>query len=756
MISYIKGALGAVEDDVIVVETGGIGLAVHVPLSLLEELPALGEEVTVYTYFQVREDAMTLYGFLHRQDREMFKQLIGVNGIGPKGALGILSIMRPDDLRIAIVSGDAKAISKAPGIGAKTAEKIVSRFGASSLDVLENEPERLTEIPGITEKKAREMSESFRRQSGIRRLIEFLTAHRLPPELAVRLYRVYGELAQDALRDDPYLLTDPYFHADFSLVDAFALELDVAADDERRVEAGILFELSYNLSNGHTFIPLPKLCAATAALLNLETELIEEGITRLTEQERLVVDAIAGLQACYLPEFYEAETYITARLLQMAEKELPAPKNLDALVSQIEAEQGISYARLQREAIRKAATQQLLIVTGGPGTGKTTVMSGILSLFDSMKVKTQLAAPTGRAAKRLSEVTEREASTIHRLLEAQFDEATGLMSFFHDEDEPLKIDAMIVDETSMVDLQLMLSLLRALTPNCRLILVGDPDQLPSVGAGNVFSDLIRSGKIATVRLTEIFRQAQESLIVMNAHAVNRGELPDLSRKDKDFFFMRRRTAESLVQTVQELCATRLPKNMGIVPADIQVLSPTRKGDTGTRALNLALQAVLNPPATGKREKKHGDFSFREGDRVMQIRNNYDILWKNPNGLGAGTGIFNGDIGVIVQIDYEAELVTVDFDDKLAEYAFDLLGELEPAYAMTVHKSQGSEYRAVILSAFAGSPYLLTRSVLYTAITRARELLIVVGDEEVLAAMVGNDRRQKRYSGLKLRLEEGTA
>ena len=486
----------------------------------------------------------------------------------------------------------------------------------------------------------------------------------------------------------------------------------------------------------------------------METELIEEGITRLTEQERLVVDAIAGLQACYLPEFYEAETYITARLLQMAEKELPAPKNLDALVSQIEAEQGISYARLQREAIRKAATQQLLIVTGGPGTGKTTVMSGILSLFDSMKVKTQLAAPTGRAAKRLSEVTEREASTIHRLLEAQFDEATGLMSFFHDEDEPLKIDAMIVDETSMVDLQLMLSLLRALTPNCRLILVGDPDQLPSVGAGNVFSDLIRSGKIATVRLTEIFRQAQESLIVMNAHAVNRGELPDLSRKDKDFFFMRRRTAESLVQTVQELCATRLPKNMGIQPCDIQVLSPTRKGDTGTRALNLALQAVLNPPATGKREKKHGDFSFREGDRVMQIRNNYDILWKRCDGLGAGTGIFNGDIGTIARIDFEAELVTIDFDDRRAEYSFDMLSELEPAYAMTVHKSQGSEYRAVILSAFSGSQLLLTRSVLYTAITRARELFIIVGNEEVIAAMTRNDRQQRRYSGLKLRLEQG--
>ena len=642
------------------------------------------------------------------------------------------------------------------GIGAKTAEKIVSRFGASSLDVLENEPERLTEIPGITEKKAREMSESFRRQSGIRRLIEFLTAHRLPPELAVRLYRVYGELATDALRDDPYVLTDPYFHADFSLVDAFALELDVAADDERRVEAGILFELSYNLSNGHTFIPQPKLCAATAALLNLDTETIEAGLLRLTEQERLVVDTVAGLQACYLPEFYEAETYITSRLLQMAEKQFPEPSNLERLLTSIEQAQEIRYASLQREAIRRAATQQLLIVTGGPGTGKTTVMSGILALFDALKIKTQLAAPTGRASKRLSEVTGREASTIHRLLEAQFDEATGMMSFYHDEEEPLNIDAMIVDETSMVDLQLMMSLLRALKPGCRLILVGDPDQLPSVGAGNVFSDLIRSGKIAAVRLTEIFRQAQQSLIVMNAHAVNRGELPDLSRKDKDFFFMRRRSPEALVQTVQELCAVRLPKNMGIASCDIQVLSPTRKGETGTRALNLALQAVLNPPQTGKREKKHGEFSFREGDRVMQIRNNYDIMWKRSDGLGAGTGIFNGDIGTISRIDFEAELVSIDFDDRQAEYSFDMLSELEPAYAMTVHKSQGSEYRAVILSAFSGSQLLLTRSVLYTAITRARELFIIVGNEEVIAAMTRNDRQQRRYSGLKLRLEQGEA
>lgn len=640
------------------------------------------------------------------------------------------------------------------GIGAKTAEKIVALFGASSLDVIESEPEKLTQISGISLRKAQEISESFRRQAGIRRLIEFLTLHHLPAELAVRLYRVYGELAVDALRDDPYLLADAYFGADFSAVDAFALELDLEADDERRVEAGILFELSYNLTNGHTFIPMPKLCAATAALLNLDSETIEAGLGRLQEQGRLICDTVAGLSACYLPELYEAEVYVTQRILQMADERTSPPANLAAILDDISRAHIITYAELQLNAICAAASNRLLIVTGGPGTGKTTVMTGILDLFDAMKLKTQLAAPTGRAAKRLSEVTGREASTIHRLLEAQFDPETGAMAFFHDEDEPLKAEAMIVDEASMIDLQLMASLLRALKPGCRLILVGDPDQLPSVGAGNLFSDLIRSGVAQTVRLTQIFRQAQESLIVMNAHAVNAGQLPVLTVKNRDFFFMRRQTPESVVQTIQELCRRRLPENMGIPVSEIQVLSPSRKQPTGTKALNLALQAALNPPAEGKREKRFGDFSFREGDRVMQIRNNYDILWKKADGLGSGTGIFNGDIGKILSVDFAEEQLTVQFDDRIAQYGFDMLRELELAYAMTVHKSQGSEYRAVILSAFSGSSLLLTRSVLYTAITRARELFIIVGREEVIAAMTQNDRQQRRYSALKLRLAQG--
>ncbi|MCI8524499.1 MAG: ATP-dependent RecD-like DNA helicase [Oscillospiraceae bacterium] len=639
------------------------------------------------------------------------------------------------------------------GIGARTARRIVDVFGANTLDVIENDPQKLTAIQGISVKKAEAISESFRRQVGVRRLIEFLTLHHLPPELALRLYRAYGELAIDAVRDDPYLLTDSYFGVDFGAADALAIELGVDGADPRRVEAGVLFELAHNLGNGHTFLPQEKLLAAAAQLLGLEREETAAGLGRLLEQGRLVTDTLAGLTVCYLPEFYEAETYVTRRILEMAADAPDIPENLDELVARVEADKHLAYAPRQRDAIRTAASHQVVLITGGPGTGKTTTLDGILDLFDRLELSAQLAAPTGRAAKRLSELTGREAATIHRLLEAQFSPETGMMTFLHDEDDPLDTAAMVVDETSMVDLLLMQSLLRALPDGCRLILVGDPDQLPSVGAGNLFSDLLRSGAVETVRLTEIFRQAQESLIVMNAHAVNAGQFPELRAKDRDFFFLRRRSAAAVVETIQDLCRRRLPENMGIPASEIQVLSPGRQRETGTRSLNQALQAVLNPPDHGKRERAHGDFLFREGDRVMQIRNNYDILWKRVDAPGGGAGIFNGDIGVIQAIDPGAETVEVVFDDdRLAKYSFDMLSELEPAYAMTVHKSQGSEYRAVILALWPGSPLLLTRSVLYTAITRARQLLIVVGSEETVAAMTANDRRQRRYSGLKLRLQ----
>lgn len=638
------------------------------------------------------------------------------------------------------------------GIGPKTAEKIVSRFGENSLKILDSAPERLTEIDGISMKKALEMGASFRRQVGVRRLIEFLAAYHIPAEIAVRVYRVYGERSLELVHENPYLLAQPQFGASFAGTDALALELGVDGDDARRVEAGVIFELRHNLNNGHTFLPMDKLTAATAAMLELQEAPVRDAIDRLCELGEAETDEIAGLTAVYLPEYHEAETYITQRVMEMAQCEQTPLAHADALIERIEESRNLTYAALQKEAIRAAAEQKLLILTGGPGTGKTTTLAGILALFDRLQRETLLAAPTGRAAKRLSELTGCEASTIHRLLEAQVSPETGEMYFRHDEDEPLKCDALIVDEMSMVDVLLMHSLLRALPEDATLILVGDPDQLPSVGAGNLFSDLIRSGAVRTIALTEIFRQARESLIVMNAHAVNHGELPVLTAKDRDFFFMKRRSAESVVQTVAELCSTRLPKNMGIASSEIQVISPTRKGETGTANLNRVLQAALNPHDAAKKEKFCGEICFREGDRVMQIRNNYDILWKRADG-SVGTGIFNGDIGTIVQIDLREECIRIRFDDREAAYDADQLPELELAYAVTAHKSQGSEYRAVIFVPFAGAPMLLTRGVLYTAITRARELLILVGNEEVVAQMTANNRKNKRYSGLRFRLAE---
>ena len=639
------------------------------------------------------------------------------------------------------------------GLGAKTAEAIVNAFGRDALNVMELHPERLAELPGISARKAEEIGKAFRQQIGVRRLMEFLTAYELPPELAMRLYRIFGVGAEDELRANPYLLAEPYFGASFAVVDRFALELGLDGDDTRRVESGILFELTHNLHNGHTFLPRPKLVAATAELLSLEIALIDAAADRLVESGRMEQDTVAELQACYLPHIYEAETHISKRLVEMAACIDVPPSSIDRMISEIQRELGIEYAEEQIHAIRQAASNRVLVVTGGPGTGKTTTLGGILQLFDRLDLTTQLAAPTGRAAKRLSELTGRDATTIHRLLEVQFSEETGELVFAHDESEPLEIDALIIDETSMVDILLMESVLRALPEHCRLVLVGDPDQLPSVGPGNLFSDIIRSKRIETVRLTEIFRQARESLIVMNAHAVNHGEMPILSEKKRDFFFLRQTEPSRVVETIRDLCVRRLPQNMGIQPDEIQVLSPTRKYETGTGNLNQVLQAALNPPEIGRKEKTVGNFSFREGDRVMHIRNNYDILWKRVGGIGVGTGIFNGDVGRIVALDFAQETATIHFDDREAVYGFDMLNELEPAYAMTVHKSQGSEYRAVILAALQGSPYLLTRSILYTAITRAKELLIVVGDEQVVAFMTENNRKARRYSGLKLRLEQ---
>lgn len=637
------------------------------------------------------------------------------------------------------------------GIGAATARRMVEEFGEETLTVLEEYPERLTQIRGITRKKALAMGENFRLQMGMRRLLEFLGEHEVPLQLAMPLYRKYGDRALEIIRGNPYLLVDGELGVEFSTADKLALSMGMEGDDPQRIEAGLLFELAHNLDNGHAFLPRRKLLLATAQLIELEgeTEALEDALEALLERGEVIQETVANEEAVYLHDLYEAEQYVAFRLSEMARGEQVPPAGLDGLIDRIQAEQGIVYAPQQRQAVELAAASQVMLLTGGPGTGKTTSLRGVLALFDQLGLETALAAPTGRAAKRLGELCGMEAATIHRLLETQYDPRSGRLVFARDEDDPLRADAVIVDETSMVDILLMRGLLSALRPECRLILVGDPDQLPSVGPGNLFSDLIRSGVVPMVRLTEIFRQAAESAIVRNAHGVNRGELPDLRDNKHDFFFLRRKDPARAAETIVELVQTRLPNNMGIPPEQIQVLSPTRKRVTGTAALNRAIQEAVNPPAPDRPERRFGEYVFRQGDRVMQVRNNYDVIWKD--GLTTGMGVFNGDIGRIVEVDNRSELITVDFEGRLVEYTPDMLGELEPAYAITVHKAQGSEYRAVILSVSDGAPVLLTRGVLYTAITRARELLILVGDEDVVARMTANDRQQRRYSGLRWRL-----
>lgn len=654
---------------------------------------------------------------------------------------------------------DYLATGVVKGIGPKLAKKLVDRFGARTFEVLESEPEELAKMKGISLKKARAIQAEFLQRAGMRTLLEFLASHSMPPELGVKLWKQYGKGAIDIIRADPYVLVDEELGVRFGEADRMAASLGVKVDDPQRVEAGLYYVLTHNLDLGHVFLPEEKLMGAAAQLLSTEetpvgVSLLRQGLEALELRSHIQREDIAGVHAVYRGDLYDAEVEVAQRIGEMCQRELMPPANVEQIIDRIQREQGIEYAAQQREAVALAARVQVMLLTGGPGTGKTTSLRGILGLFDHLHLDTALAAPTGRAAKRLSELCGTEATTIHRLLEAGYDNETGKLAFTKNEDEPLEADAVIVDEMSMVDVPLMAALLGALKNECRLILVGDPDQLPSVGPGQLFDHLIRSGVVPMVRLTEIFRQAQQSSIVMNAHMVNQGEMPPLvNRSAKDFFFLRRMDGQAAVDTILDLCARRLPENMGIPIDQIQVLSPTRKYITGTANLNQSLQAVLNPPAPGKNERKFGSVTFREGDRVMQVRNNYDVMWREEGGRKGGMGIFNGDIGEIISIGDRGELLTVNFEGRIVEYTADLLPELELAYAMTVHKAQGSEYRAVVLAACSGAPMLLTRGVLYTAITRAKDLLIIVGRDEIIYKMVGNDRQARRYSGLRARLAE---
>ena len=636
------------------------------------------------------------------------------------------------------------------GVGPATARRIVDRFGAETLDILEREPERLALMKGITAKKAQEIAESFRRHLGLRRLMNFLAQYQLPPVLAMQLRQRYGDAALELVRENPYLLSGDGCGVEFSVTDEIAMSMGMAADSMERLQAAVTFELAHNENNGHVFLPRNKLVDATCRLLGCGEELVEQALDGLIDHRAVVQEHIANVEACYLRRLWEAEASACARLNLLLSAEVDESRQAQRTVTEIEREYGITYAPQQRQAVELAARQGVLILTGGPGTGKTTTVRGIVALFRKMGLEIVLAAPSGRAAMRMSELTGMEAQTIHRLLGMKWDEATHQVTFQKSEQEPLEADAVIVDEMSMVDLTLFSALLRSLRPGTRLVLVGDADQLPSVGAGNVFSDLIRSGRVETVFLREVFRQAEQSAIIRNAHAVNLGQPPQLTNDQGDFFFLCRRDAERTLSTVVELCKTRLPEKMGIPVDQIQVLTPTRKGPSGTVNLNRCLQEALNPRVPGKREIQWGERLFRTGDRIMQTRNDYDVVWGREDGT-IGTGIFNGDVGRIVEIDPSGEWLQLDFDGRSAAYSVEMLNEIDLAYAQTVHKAQGSEYRCVVLAAMPAAQTLMVRGVLYTALTRARELLIVVGDDAAIRAMAENDRQQRRYSGLRWRL-----
>lgn len=638
------------------------------------------------------------------------------------------------------------------GVGPATAALIVDRFGDKALDVLEMQPEKLAEIKGISSAKAKDISAGFKKQAGVRRLTEFLCSYGIQPIFALRMFKFYGNSAIEVVHENPYILSSSHIGASFAEADSLALALGLEGDSLNRVCAAVVFELVHNSGNGHCFIPRGKLTLATSQLIGVAQELAEDAVDKLAETGEIVCCTVAGLDACYLAPLYEAETYTAGRIKAMCKAKTERKVDITSIISRLEAANNIEYAPMQREAIALAAQNRMLVITGGPGTGKTTILKAVLALYDELELETYLAAPTGRAAKRMSELCGMEASTIHRMLGAKMSEDGETVVFGKDEEDKLACDALIIDECSMVDITLMHAILKALKSDCRILLVGDADQLPSVGPGNVFSDIIRSGVVPTVRLTEIFRQKADSRIVRNAHMINRGEHPDFNENSGDLFRLRRMQGGSCVETIVELCKKRLPENMKIPSNQIQVLSPSRKGETGTVNLNKCLQAALNPSDEKKKEKLFGETVFRVGDRVIQIKNNYDIVWKDKLGK-SGMGVYNGDIGTIIEIDTASEYLKVDYDDKIALYGFEMLNELEHAWALTVHKSQGSEYRAVILSLNPVAQLLLTRGVLYTAVTRAKELLIMVGDENVAHRMIDNHKQSRRYSALRIRLAD---
>ena len=633
------------------------------------------------------------------------------------------------------------------GIGPKTAQKIVDLYGDDTFDVIENHPEWLAQIPGISVKKAIDIGESFQKSAGMRSTMMFFRDY-FGATLTMKIYKRWGSKSVDMVKANPYVLCEYIDGIGFEKADNMAQSLGFDRDGIDRICSGLVYMMKYRIThNGHVCLPEDDVICEGAELLEIEKEHIKIALSVLYKQNKLCTVTYDGVKYIYDKESYDAEKYI-ARKLDMLDKVCASVdvRDMNAFILKEEARSGISYAPLQKKAIKASLESGVMILTGGPGTGKTTVVRALIDIFDSMGFDVALAAPTGRAANRMSEATSREAKTIHRLLEMDFSESI-YGKFTRNEDNLLDEEIIIVDEASMIDQSLMCALLKAIKPGARLIIIGDSDQLPSVGAGNVLRDLIEGDRFATIKLNEIFRQASESLIVTNAHAINKGDMPDLSVKDKDFFFLARKSNTDIANTVADLCKNRLPKAYGVrATANIQVISPSRKGEAGTENLNVLLQKMLNPEQFGKKEYKYRQVVFRQGDRVMQTKNNYDISWEKNDGT-QGNGIFNGDIGFIFDIDHKNQSMEIVFDDRSVSYDFSYLDELEHAYAITVHKSQGSEYPMVIIPAYRAPEMLLTRNMLYTAVTRAQKMVIIVGDENIVKTMVENNKQTLRYTGL---------
>ncbi len=631
------------------------------------------------------------------------------------------------------------------GIGPKTAKKIVAAFGDKTLEIIEKQPGMLSEVGGISQSKAKQIENDFKKVFGIRTVMAYLARFNVSPFYCIRAWKKLGPMTIDMVNENPFVLCNDEIGLDFKAADEISKALSLPPEAPARIFAGILSELMAATRNGHTCMPYVRLVERAQALLDISGDDIENVLYEQSQAQMIVCERFGDAEYVYLPRYYDAERFIASRLSLIIKSIPDNLRSWDTEIATLEAEKSIQYERLQKKAIAMALSNGITVLTGGPGTGKTTTIMGIIELYKRLGKKVMLAAPTGRAAKRMSELTGYEAKTIHRLLEVEYSQGDQ-PSFRRNSRNPLNCDVIIIDEFSMVDTLLFESLLSAVKLSCRIVLVGDSDQLPSVGAGNILHDLLQSDCVPTVTLTEIFRQAAQSLIVTSAHEIISGEVPQTEVKDNDFFFLKRELSQSAA-TVVSLCRDRLPKAYGYSPLwDIQVLCPSRQGELGTAALNTKLQAAINPKRADKPEVKSGQNLFREGDKVMQVRNNYDIIWTRDDGEN-GAGVFNGDIGIIESIDRPAQLLTIRFDDRVADYTFDQLTELELAYAITVHKSQGSEYEAVVIPLAKPIPNLYYRNLLYTAVTRAKRLLILLGDPETLSFMVDNNRKTYRYTNL---------